>query len=402
MFTYSNYKMEYIDCMEHIIHKIKANGLFLLSACFISACSDNENAVVKVPAPAVSVYQVSSQPIGHYREFVARTQASKEVSLKARVEGELIERLFEEGGKVTKDQILLKIDPAPYQSKLNSAKADLKSKISAAQGSARDLERGKKIAKDGYISKADLDKLTTNSEQADEAVNVAKAALENAQLNLDYTVISAPYSGEIGKVNFDLGSVVGPASGSLAELIATDPMYVNFQVAESDFITYKKNNNNLTNLADLKIDIWLRLPNNEIYPHHGELNFTDTKISQGLGTVEIRATFPNPENSLLPGLYVTLVVESDEKEIKAFIPQAAVQENQLGKFVLVVKDNKVIQRPVVLGRRVNAMWVVEQGLENNEQIIIEGLQKVKPGIEVTPVVKVVDTVTGIISDNKVN
>jgi len=374
-------------------------SLLSIIALTIVSCGKAEQVKKVQPAPAVSVYNISVNEIGSYREFVARTVASKEVDLRARIEGELIERHFEEGSGVEKDQILLKIDPAAYQASLESAKADLSSKIAGAGGAARDLKRGREVADKGYISQSDLDKLITNDSQAKAAVKVAKSALEKAELNLSYTVIKAPFSGRIGKVNYSVGTVVNPTSSTLATLIATDPMYVSFQVEESDYVSYLQKHKNSQRPEDLSIDISLRLPNNTKYSEQGLFTFADTKIDQGMGTVELRAIFNNPDGIILPGLFVTLIIEGKNKESMALVPQAAVQENQQGKFVLVVsEDNKVSQRLVVLGRRINAMWVVESGLKANEKVIVEGLQKVRNGIEVKPVGKHVDPLTGTISD----
>lgn len=371
----------------------------LLTTFFISllGCGEPETQVA-TPAPAVSVYKVNTEEIGSYREFVARTEASREANLRARVEGELLERHFKEGALVEKGQVLLKIDPAEYQAALASAKADLNSKESGEDNAKRNLKRAKELIEDGYISQSDFDRLTTEESQARAAVKSAIAAVEKAQLNLDYTTIVAPFTGRIGKVNYNVGNVVGPNSDVLATLTLTDPMYVSFQVEESLYVSYLQSHQNTKSADDVQLNISIRLPNNSEYPHTGLLDFADTTIEQGMGTVELRAVFDNPNGIILPGLFVTLIAESKQKEKMALIPQVAVQEGQQGKFVLVVDEqNTVKQRHVVLGRRINAMWVVEEGLEAGEMVIIEGLQKVKPGIEVNGVEKSVDGVTGTIS-----
>ena len=261
------------------------------------------------------------------------------------------------------------------------------------------MKRGKEVAGEGYISQSDLDKLITNDSQAKAAVKVAKSTLDKAQLNLSYTVIKAPFSGRIGKVNYNVGTVVSPTSNTIATLTATNPMYVSFQVEESDYVSYLQSHKNTQKPEDLSIDISLRLPNNTTYSEKGLLTFADTKIDEGMGTVELRAKFDNPNGIIVPGLFVTLIMEGKNKESMALVPQVAVQENQQGKFVLVVNaDNKVSQRLVKLGRRMNAMWVVESGIKANERVIIEGLQKVRTGVEVKPISKIVDPLTGTISD----
>lgn len=400
MFTFFSNKTRFdyllnFNNVFQIKHTLKYVWIFV---CFITACGQAEHKA-KPPAPAVSVYKIQSDEIGDYREFVARTEASKEVNLLARVEGELVERGFREGAKVNKDQILFKIDPAAYEASLAAAKADLTSAVAVQERTVRDLKRGRKIAKDGYISQSELDKLIANEAQAQASVKIAQATLEQAELDLGYTVIRAPFAGRIGKVNFNVGNIVNTSAGSLATLTATDPIYVNFQVDEGKMVTYLQKRGLSPKDKSLVFDLTLRLPNNTEYPEAGKLNFADTKIEQGMGTIELRAIFPNKAGIILPGLFVTLILETQNKVVMSLVPQAAVQESQQGKFVLVVDEtNKVVQRSVKLGRRINAMWVVETGLKDNESVIIEGLQKVRGGIEVRPVAKQVDQVTGVISD----
>lgn len=390
-------KRSFIPSQLRSISKTKLAFLGLLSLA-LTACGE-QKAQVKPPAPAVSVYSIESQPIGGYREFVARTEAFKEANLRARVEGELIERHFREGSNVEEGQVLLRIDPAAYEAALSAAKADLSSRISGEENAIRNLKRANELINDGYISQSDYDRLTTEESQAKSAVKSAQAALERAELDLSYTTITAPFTGRIGKVNYNVGNIVGPTSNTLATLTITDPIFVSFQVEESFYITYLQEHQGARSANDAAIDLSLRLPNNSEYPEKGQLDFADTKIEEGMGTVELRTVFPNPNNIILPGLFVTLIAEAQNKQEMALIPQAAVQENQQGKFVLVVdENNKVKQRHVVLGRRINAMWVVEKGLSIGESVIIEGLQKVRPGVEVKGVSKGVDPLTGTISD----
>jgi membrane fusion protein (multidrug efflux system) len=378
-------------------HKfIKITLITLLSVSLFSCSEPVEQS--KAPPPAVSVYKVTVEDVGRHREFVARTQAFKEANLRARVEGELIERHFREGAIVDKGQLLLKIDPANYEALLAQAKADLASKVSGEDNAIRNLKRAKDLIGDGYISQSDFDRLTTEESQAKASVKVGQSALKRAELDLSYTTILAPFTGRIGKVNYNVGNIVGPTSDALATLTVTDPIYVSFQVEEELYLNYLQEHKDAEEPSDVQIDFNLRLPNDTLYDEPGQLDFAGTKIEQGMGTVELRAVFANPNSIILPGLFVTLITESQQKETMSMIPQAAVQANQQGKFVLVVdQSNTVKQRHVILGRRINAMWIVEEGLEAGEQIIIEGLQKVRVGVTVNPVLKVVNTLTGTMS-----
>ena len=299
---------------------------------------------------------------------------------------------------VEKGQLLLKIDPENYEALLTQAKADLASKVSGEDNAIRNLKRAKELIGDGYISQSDFDRLTTEESQAKASVKSAEASLRRAELDISYTTILAPFTGRIGKVNYNVGSIIGPTSDALATLTVTDPIYVSFQVEEKLYLNYLQQHKKTETPKDIKIDLSLRLPNDTTYSERGTLDFAGTKIEQGMGTVELRALFANPNGIILPGLFVTLITESQQKELMAMVPQAAVQANQQGKFVLVVdKSNTVKQRHVVLGRRINAMWIVEEGLAADEKVIIEGLQKVRVGVTVKPVLKTVDALTGTIT-----
>ena len=238
--------------------------------------------------------------------------------------------------------------------------------------------------------------MQTNASQANAGVQAAEAALAKAALNLKYTEIRAPFAGRIGKSNYDVGSLVGPGSVTLATVNSLDPINVTFQVEEARYLTYLQNVQRQIN--ELRADLSLRLPNNTLYTESGTINFADSKVDESMGTISLRAEFPNPDGLVLSGLFVNLIIESEDKELMSMVPQVAVQENQLGKFVLVVdKENLVSSRVVKLKRRINAMWVVESGVDDGEKIIIEGLQKVRPGIVVNPVQKSIDRISGTIS-----
>lgn len=384
---------------QYLFTQKKSLFLFALSTIFVLTACGKQEVTTKPPAPAVSVYSIQSQQVGNYREFVARTEAFKEANLSARVEGELIERKFREGSNVEKGQVLLKIDPAAYEAALSAAKADLSASLSGEENAKRNLKRANELIEDGYISQSDFDRLTNEESQANSAVKSAKAAVEQAELNLSYTTITAPFTGRIGKVNYNVGNTVGPTSSPLATLIVTDPIFVSFQVEESLYVSYQQKHQDKNSKQGGEFDLSLRLPNNSEYAEKGQLNFSDTKISEGMGTVELRAIFDNPQNIILPGLFVTLLLESKNKEEMALIPQAAVQESQQGKFVLIVDEKNIVkQRHVILGRRLSAMWVVEEGVSVGEKVIVEGLQKVRSGVEVNGVPKHVDPLLGTISD----
>ena len=378
-----------------------------LGLALLAGCSDDQanpqQAQHQMPAPSVSVVAVSEQPVGSYSEFVARTEASETVDLRARVDGFIEKRGFIEGDTVQKDQLLFLIDQAPFKAALSQAKANMSSAQAEEVRAKADLDRGRELFPQGHISKSDLDRLVSAEAQAKANVQASKAQLETARINLSYTEIRAPFSGRIGKATYSVGNLVGPSSSALAELIKLDPIYVNFQVNEKALITYQQSRqrsaNNPNGDTNNEVDLSLKLPNGSIYPEEGTFEFADIRVEETTGTVNLRASFPNPDKLLLPGLYTTLMVDSTQKENMPLIPQASVQENQQGRFVLVVnQENKVETRIIKTGRRIGPMWVVTSGLNAGEKVIVAGLQKVRPGVTVNPALKVINTTTGTLSD----
>ena len=369
-----------------------------LSSAFIllAGCDNSQQQQPQMPPAAVSVFDVQSQPVGSYQEFVARTEAVDTVDLRARVEGFLVKRDFDEGQTVAKNQLLFEIDPKPYVAALKRAEADLSSSEAELLRSRRDLARTRELFKKGHVSQSDMDTQVSNQARADASVQASKASLDTARLNLGYTKIHAPFKGQVGKAAYSVGNLVGPTSQPLATLTSVDPMYVNFQVDERQLVSHLQANAQGT--EGEKYIFTLRLPNGNEYSQQGSLNFADTTVDESTGTLTLRAEFPNPKGILFPGLFVNLAVEGQNKQEMPVIPQSAVQENQSGRFVLVVTaDNQVESRQITTGRRIGPMWAVTGGLEDGEKIIVEGLQKVRPGAPVAPTVVSVDPQTGAIS-----
>ncbi|WP_062261922.1 efflux RND transporter periplasmic adaptor subunit [Endozoicomonas arenosclerae] len=376
-------------------------GLLVASVLALAGCNQKQEQR-QMPPPAVSVVDVTQQPVGDYKEYVARTEAVNTVELRARVEGFLTQRDFIEGQTVEKDQLLFEIDRKPYIANLKKAEADLSSAKAELNKSKKDLQRSKDLYKKGHISQADLDAQTSKEAQAEASVQAAEAQLDTAKLNLSYTEIKAPYKGQIGRAKYSVGNLVGPSSEPLATLTSIDPIYVNFQVDEKQIISHLQESSGNRVPEEQQFAMQLRLPNGSDYDHKGTFNFADTHVDETTGTLTLRAEFPNPMGIIVPGLYVTLIMESNAKSEHPIIPQSAVQENQSGRYVLVVTaENEVETRQVELGRRIGPMWVVNSGLKAGEKIIVEGLQKVRPGVKVTPSIVTIDPETGgIISQPK--
>jgi len=352
-----------------------------LSVLLVAACDSGEPpaAADAAPPPAVVVAPATVRDVAASAEFVGRTEAFREVDLRARVQGFLIARNLQEGTTVDGGDLLFEIDPAEFRAAVQSAEAEVERARATYQAAINDLERARTLVERGNISQSEVDKRAAEAGRAEADIKAAEAALQRARLDLGYTEIHAPIPGRIGESAYDVGNLVGPESGVLATIIDLDPIYVTFPVSERDYLAYQKEEN--------KPDITprIRLADRSVYPHEGEIAFLDNRVDPTTGTIRVRGTFPNPDGLLLPGQYVGVLLTLGQPRPRTVVAQAAVQENQAGRFVLVVgSDNRVEARQIETGERVGTDWVVESGLEPGEMVVVEGLQKVRPGGEVQP------------------
>ncbi|MBU2710171.1 efflux RND transporter periplasmic adaptor subunit [Zooshikella harenae] len=352
----------------------------------ISIVSCEKEPIVQEP-PAVIVTTVKEDKIFHSIDLVGRTEASEDVNIRSRVEGTLLERHFNEGDEVTKDQLLFTLDPAPYQAVVDQSQSEIERLQAILDEATINFDRGERLVKKGTISQSQMDELTSKKIQAESALKGAQAQLEKSSLNLSYTKVTAPLSGRIGKSLLSLGDLVTPNQDTLATIVKLDPIYVNFQVNEKAFVDFQEEARKRISAGQEKPSVvpQLRLSNDKMYPHDGKLDFMDNRVDQATGTIKVRAVFPNDNKILLPGQYVTLILRQKTPQQALLVPQASVQENQQGKFVLVVNNEKVVEaRPVKLGQRIKTRWEVIDGLKPGEVIITEGIQKVKIGGKVKP------------------
>lgn len=335
------------------------------------------------PPPAVVVVPVTTKAVSSSAEFIGQTGAFHTVDLRARVRGFLTERTFEEGHRVAEGDVLYVIDPSEYDAARDAAEARVKGVEATIEQAEAQLARYERLATTGTASEASLDEARAAAGRARADLAAAKAELEQANLNLGYTRIATPISGRISRSSVDTGNLVGPDSGVLATVVATDPVYVTFSVTERDYLEYLKAYQ-AGNTTAYKPQI--RLVDGTVFDHDGKIDFFGTEVDAATGTIPFRAVFANPDGVLLPGQFVTVVLVSSEPTQEIVVPQAAIQQNQAGYFVLVVDaDSKVEQRPVTLGERLKTEAVVASGLEVGQQIIVEGIQKVRPGATVTAV-----------------
>ena len=331
------------------------------------------------PAPAVSVVKVGTRVVTETGTFIGRVTAIDKVDIVARVPGFIEERTFEEGQNVKKGELLYRIEQATYKAAVEQQRANL-AKAKATQVNAKlQLERARELVRNQNISQATLDQRAADEAAAQANVMEAEALLNQAQINLGYTEIRSPIDGRIGLASFTEGNLVQPSSGKLSTIVRQDPIYVIFQVSERDVLEYKRR---VAESADKNphVTVHLKLPNGSAYPHAGTSNFIDVQVDPNTDTVAVRVEVPNPENILIASGIVGVTVERGGPKSVLVVPQAAVLLDQAGSYVLVVDQaSKVEQRRIVTGIEQGRDIVVTNGLREGELIIVEGIQKVRPG-----------------------
>lgn len=366
--------------------RLKIIGIITLAVLFVFYWYDHR----PPPKPHVTVAEVKQQTVPLYLDYISLTESPRTVDIRARVEGFLLERKFKEGDDVKKNKLLYVIDPKPFEAALKEAKGQLAKDKAALAFAKEQVKRYRPLVKKEYISKEDFDNYVTKAEEARAAVEADEGALKQAQLNLGYCRMYAPFAGRIGRALVHNGNLVGAAGNDtkLANLVQLDPIYVYFSPSEQEMPKILKYKNENT----LKVS--LTLADGSKYPHEGPVDFVDNVVDSKTSTVTMRAVIPNPEKILLPGIYVESRLHLAEIPNALTIPDKAVAGDQAGSYVMVVDDNdKVEKRSVTLGDQFNEMRIINEGLKAGERIIIDGLQIAKPGTKVdAKVASSVDTV----------
>ncbi|MEM8949099.1 MAG: efflux RND transporter periplasmic adaptor subunit [Pseudomonadota bacterium] len=335
------------------------------------------------PAPSVVVAPIESMDVTPSFSFVGRVQAVDRVDLRARVQGYVEERHFREGGEVKAGDLLFTLEKAPYQVVVDQREADLAGAEATLKEATAELARKQDLVGRGVLSAAELDTASAQEATANANVLQAKAALREAELDLSYTDIKSPIDGRIGEARYSVGNLVGTSSEPLATVTSIDPIYITIAISEKRLIDARREGVDIENPP---VAPHLTLSDGSRYEHDGNFDFLGTEVNQSTDTVQARAVFPNPERILLPGQFVSVVVRQKETETALVVPQIAVQEDQQGYFALVVNDaNQVEIRRIVVGDQVDCVWVLEDGLAEGDQVIVQGLQKVRPEMTVNPV-----------------
>ncbi len=332
------------------------------------------------PPPTVMVAPVTEQDVTPATEYVGHVEAIQQVDLRARVEGFLEKIGFREGDFVQAGDLLYVIEQAPYRARVAEAEARVEEAAAEADLAAKHLERLRAAGTES-VSATALDDAAAAAQTAQARLDEARAALDLARLDLGYTTITAPIAGRIGRTAYTVGNLVNPASGPLARIVQVDPIRVVYAVSENDLPALRAALTDTGNAGRRLLEPRLRLANGEPYDHPGRVTFVDNQVDPSTGTIAVRAEFANPDGLLVPGQYVTVLVKAAAPKMMVVVPQNAVLMNRDGRFVLMVDEAGTVEpRPITIGPAVGGtMWAVESGLVAGEEIIVAGIQKVRPG-----------------------
>lgn len=343
---------------------------------------------MQMPPPAVGVLELTAKSVPVVNELPGRIAATRVAEVRARVSGILLERVFEQGTLVKKDDVLYRIDPRLFKVRVASAEASLQ-RAQATQSNARQqLERQKNLRERNVSTGIDYDTAAVNLAQADADVALQQAALDEARINLEYTEVRAPISGIIGGALVTEGALVtADGTQNLALIQQIDPSYADFTQSAQDMMALRRavDEGKLASPAPGQASVRLVFDDGSVYPDAGRLLFASASVDSTTGQVTLRAEFPNARRDLLPGMYVRVRIEQAVRENAVTVPQRSIIRNADGKpLVYVVKGDTAEARPIELGQALETEWVVEKGLTAGEKVVVDGAQKVQPGGKIKP------------------
>jgi membrane fusion protein, multidrug efflux system len=369
--------------------------LFLLTALALSSaagCKDKSGAqAAPAPPPPVEVGVVTVTPtdVTLTRELPGRTSAFRVAEVRARVNGIVQRRMFEEGADVKEGQPLFKIDPAPYQAAMESAEAGLARAEASLVSRRLSAQRYGELVGTNAVSKQEADDAVAALKGAEADVALNRAALKNARINLGYTTVTSPIAGRIGRAAVTEGAFAQAGSATLlATVQQLDPLYVDLTWSSAELLRLRRDiESGKVKGTDGQAELKIVLEDGREYGQPGKLQFADASVDPTTGSISLRAIVPNPKGELLPGLFVRARLAEGTSPNAILVPQRGVTRDATGKAVVLVvgPDKKVERRIVTTSRPVGEAWLVTDGLEAGEQIIVEGLQKVRPGAVVNPV-----------------
>jgi multidrug efflux system membrane fusion protein len=333
----------------------------------------------KAPEMTVTVAEAKSETVPIYLDYVGILQSIESVDINARVEGFLVERAFKDGADVEEGDLLFVIDPRPFKAALESAQAQLEESQAALKYAREQVVRYKPLVEKDYITRDAYDDYVTQAKEAQAVVEASRADVVQAELNLSYCTMYAPFDGRIGRRMVDVGNLVGAGGEAtlLATIVQLDPIYVYFDVAERDIPEVLKQQ------GKKPLTFSIILPDESKHPEDGTIDFVDNQVDATTGTINVRGIVGNSSKTILPGQYVKVKLLLKEQPDTIVVPSKAVGDQQGDLYVFVVgNDNKVEFKNVTAGTSYKNMRIIEKGLSAGEKVVVNGLQKLKPGMTV--------------------
>lgn len=368
----------------------RRTALVLAGVALLAGCQNEEQSpAAQTPPPmAVGVITVSPEALPITNELPGRIAPTRLAEVRPRVSGIVIERVFEQGTQVEKGDVLYRIDPRPFEVRVESAEASLRRAEAALLQAQQNARRQEQLRKSNVASQQGYDNAVAEEAKAQAEVAVAEAGLAEAQLNLDYSKVTAPISGRIGRALITEGALVSSSSPeNLATIQQLDPIYADFTQPVTELIRLRQAlQDGQLMTGPNEAEVQLLLDDGTIYPHTGKLLFSEAAVDANTGQVTLRGEFPNPDGDLLPGMYVRVLIEQGIQRAALTVPQQAVQRDVSGaaRLLVVNENNEVEQRQVRLGRNVGNRVVVAEGLKEGDRVVAEGFQKTGPGATVIP------------------
>ncbi len=354
----------------------------IISALLLTGCDNSGDQQAQPQAPQVSVHVVHSEPLSVTTELPGRTSAFRVAEVRPQVSGIILKRNFVEGSDIKAGESLYQIDPATYQAAWNSAKGDEAKAEAAAAIAHLTVKRYVPLLGTQYISQQEYDQAVATARQADAYVVAAKAAVENARINLAYTKVTSPIDGRIGKSSVTEGALVtNGQTDAMATVQQLDPIYVDVTESSNDFMRLKQES---LQRGDDSKSVQLIMENGQPYSLKGSLQFSDVTVDESTGSITLRAVFPNPQHTLLPGMFVRARIDEGVNPQAILVPQQGVTRTPRGDATVLIVNaqNQVENRKVTAAQAIGDKWLITSGLQNGDKVIVSGLQKVRPGVTV--------------------